>query len=168
MCAARHAAWKRPYSVRPRQPPITNLYSRLTTLYAAAPAQRIEFVSTPEARSRIWGRTSVSLGSPPRFSHPGPRGHAFRSQQCVAVLPGERRFWSQPVAADLVHCRPAGRPGRVRICLLSADALMVEHYSWRWRAQAFSTTSATATSGESVTSRECLACKKALSSAART
>jgi len=43
----------------------------LTTLYAGDPAQAIEFVPTPEARSRIWGRTSVSLGSPPRFSHPG-------------------------------------------------------------------------------------------------
>jgi len=43
----------------------------LTTLYASDPAQAIEFLSTPEARSRIWGRTSVSLGSPPRFSHHG-------------------------------------------------------------------------------------------------
>jgi hypothetical protein len=31
-------------------------------------------VSTPEARSRIWGRTSVSLGSPPAVK--SPPGHA--------------------------------------------------------------------------------------------
>jgi len=41
---------------RPTAPgAITNLYPRLTTLYASDPAQAIEFVSTPEARSRIWG-----------------------------------------------------------------------------------------------------------------
>ena len=185
LCAPRHGISIRQHASvtsanRRRRKAITNFYRRLTTLYAADPAQGIECVSTPEARSRHYGANFRLPGfAPSGFSPlgsqhrsrqgPAPQAHAARQQQCVALLARGRTSPAQATAAGRVHHRHTERPGRVRIRLLPAGALATllrRLQSWRWRSDAFSTTSATATSGESVTNRECRACRKALTSAA--